>query len=67
MPQYITSKDVSDLFEEMHILAYSLRHEYLMPEHALQVLLKNQSFLSILNTFETMLDVIQQELNEFLE
>ncbi len=67
MPQYITSKEVSDLFEEMHILAYSLRHEYLMPEHALQVLLKNQSFLSILNTFDTNLDEIQQELNEFLE
>lgn len=67
MPQYITSKEVSDLFEEMHILAYSLRHEYLLPEHALQVLLKNQSFRSILTAFDPNLDEIQQELNEFLQ
>lgn len=66
-PQFITSKAVADLFEEMHILAYSLRHEYLLPEHALQVLLKNQSFLSILKAFDSNLDEIQKELNEFLE
>lgn len=66
-PQFITSKAVADLFEEMHILAYSLRHEFLLPEHALQVLLKNQSFLSILKAYDSNIDEIQKELNEFLE
>ena len=66
-PQFITSKEVSDLFEEMHILAYSLRHEYLLPEHALQVLLKNQSFLSILKAYDSNIGETQKELNEFLE
>ncbi|MDE6633207.1 MAG: AAA family ATPase [Muribaculaceae bacterium] len=51
----------------MHILAYSLRHEYLLPEHALQVLLKNQSFLRILKEYDSHIDRIQKELNEFLE
>lgn len=66
-PQYLTSKELSDLFEEMHILAYSLRHEYLLPEHALQVLLKNQSFLGTLKAFDSNIAEIQKELNEFLE
>lgn len=65
-PQYTTSKEVSELFEEMHILAYSLRHEFMLPEHALQVLLKNQSFLSILKAFDSNIDEIQLELNDFL-
>lgn len=66
MPQYTTSKEVSDLFKEMHILAYSLRHEYLLPEHALQILLQNKSFLGILKAFDSNIDEMKQELNEFL-
>ncbi len=66
-PQYTTSKEVSRLFEEMHVLAYSLRHEYLLPEHALHMLLQDSTFLYVLREFGCDIEYIQQELKEYLE
>ncbi len=66
-PQFITSKEVSELFEAMHILAYSLRHEFIMPEHLLYVLLQKENFQNILKEFDCNPSDIQGELKEFLE
>lgn len=66
-PEYSTSKEVSELFEEMHILAFSLRHEYLMPEHALKILLQKPKFNKALLNFGADIPEIVRELDEFLE
>lgn len=66
-PEYSTSKEVSELFEEMHILAFSLRHEYLMPEHALKILLQKPKFNKALLNFGADIPELVRELDEFLE
>lgn len=65
--QYTTSREVSELFEDMHVLAYSLRHEYIMPEHALAVLLRKDPFISALHSFGADIEEINRELSGFLE
>ncbi len=66
-PEYITSKEVALWLKEMQILAFSLRHEYIMPEHAIKILMRRQDFKEILLDYETDLDEIEKELDEFLE
>ncbi len=66
-PEYTTSKKVAELLREMQILAFSLRHEYIMPEHALKILLRKPEFRNILIDFDADPEIIEKELDEFLE
>ena len=66
-PEYTTSKEVAELFEEMHILAYSLRHEYVMPEHALKILFQKNRFRNAIADYESNIDEIIGELDDFLQ
>lgn len=49
------------------MLALSLRHEYLMPEHALKILLLRQRFKELFSEFHSDLNDIEKQLDEFLE
>ncbi len=65
--EYNTSIDVTNWLTETQILAYSFRHEYIMPEHALKILLRRQQIKDILLEYGADLEEIEKELNEFLE
>ncbi len=64
---YITSKDASDLFEASQMLAEQMGNEYLMPEHALWVLLQEGKFKGVLRNFDCDLAEMLIELEEFFE
>ncbi len=65
-PEYTTSKEVAECLQQAQILAVSLRHEYIMPEHVLKILLRRHEFKDLLLEFDSNLEDIENELDEFL-
>ncbi len=66
-PEYTTSKEVAEWLQEAQILAVALRHEYIMPEHALKTLLRRPEIKDLLLEFDSNLEDIENELDEFLK
>lgn len=66
-PEYYPSQATSDLIEEAQMLAFSLRHEYIMPEHFLKILFRDSHFKKVLKYHNADLESLNFELDEFLE
>ena len=66
MEIYYTQK-VNEAFEEMHEVCKRYRHEFVMPEHFIQALLKQYEFNMTLIDCNVDLNIVNRSLKDFFE
>ena len=66
MEIYYTQK-VNEAFEEMHQVCKQYRHEFVMPEHFIQALLKQYEFNMTLIDCHVDLNIVNRSLKDFFE